>query len=103
LENRQLGFFVESFLLSTTGVLNVNGEVHIVCGVSNLETAKQYLQIQGKSKISRDAVLRDEMWKDFMTKYFSGTDDQNYRVGIVKPYHIELFTMASRKPKIWGG
>ena len=80
-----------------------NGEVHIVCGVSNLETARQYLQIQGKAKISRDAALRDEMWKDFMTKYFSGPDDPNYGVGIVKPYHIELFTMASRKPEIWGG
>ncbi|MGZ6221774.1 MAG: pyridoxamine 5'-phosphate oxidase family protein [Syntrophales bacterium] len=80
-----------------------NGEVHIVCGVLNLETAKQYLQIQGKAKISRDAVLRDEMWKDFMTRYFSGPDDPNYGVGIVKPYHIELFTMASRKPEIWEG
>ena len=81
-----------------------NWEVHILCGLSSMETAKQYLQIQGKAKISRDAVLRDEMWQDFMSKYFSGPDDPNYGVGIVKPYHIELFTMASRqKPEIWEG
>ena len=80
-----------------------NREVHILYGVSSLETAKQYLQIQGKAIISRDAALRKEMWKDFMTKYFSSADDPNYGVGIVKPYHIELFTMASRKPEIWEG
>jgi general stress protein 26 len=78
-----------------------NGEVHILCGVSSLETAKQYLQIQGKAIISSDAALRKEMWKDFMTKYFSGPDDPDYVVGIVKPYHIELFTLPSRKPEIW--
>jgi general stress protein 26 len=43
------------------------------------------------------------MWKDFMTKYFGGPDDPNYVVGIVKPYHIELFTLPNRKPEIWEG
>jgi general stress protein 26 len=78
-----------------------NPEVHITCGVSDLKTASQYLQIQGKAKISRDKALCREMWLDFHKKYFSGPDDPNFCVGIVKPYRIEFFSMSSHKPLIW--
>ena len=67
-----------------------NPEVHITCGVSDIMTATQYLQIQGKAKISRDKTLCKEMWQDFHKRYFSGPDDPNFCVGIVKPYRIGL-------------
>ncbi|MGD0277152.1 MAG: pyridoxamine 5'-phosphate oxidase family protein [Syntrophales bacterium] len=78
-----------------------NAEVHITCGVTNIETARQYLQIQGKAKISKDKALRKEMWQDYHKKYFSGPDDPNYCVGVVTPYRIELFSMFAAKPEVW--
>lgn len=78
-----------------------NSEVHITCGVSDIMTAAQYLQIQGKTKISRDKALREEMWQDFHKRYFSGPDDPNFCVGMVKPYRIELFRMFGPNPLVW--
>jgi len=93
--------FTTSWKSRKVAQIKNNAEVHITCGVSDLKTASQYLQIQGKAKISKNKDLRKEMWLDFHKKYFSGPDDPNFCVGIVKPYHIELFSMSSPKPLIW--
>jgi len=78
-----------------------DAEVHVTCGVTDMEKARNYLQIQGKAKISRDKALRHKMWQDFHKKFFSSPDDPNFCVGMVKPYRIELFTMFGPKPEVW--
>ncbi len=78
-----------------------NNEVHIVCGVSNIETAKHYIQIQGKAEITIDEQERKRYWKDELEAYFSGPDDPNYCICIVKPYRIEYYSMGLIKPEIW--
>lgn len=78
-----------------------NPEVHILCGVTTLETAERYLQIQARAEISTDAAVKKEMWNDYLKDYFSGPDDPNYCVGIVRPYRIEYMAMGSREPEVW--
>ena len=80
-----------------------NNEVHIVCGVSNIETAKHYIQIEGKAEITRDEQERKRFWNDELKAYFSGPDDPNYCICIVKPYRIEYYSMGMMEPEVWTG
>jgi general stress protein 26 len=69
--------------------------------VTNPQTAEAYVQIQGRAEVSRDEAERKAYWKDELKTYFSGPDDPNYSVVIVRPYRIELQTMASMEPEVW--
>ena len=44
---------------------------------------------------------RDAFWFDDLNNYFSGPEDPNYCVVIIKPSKIELGTMGSVEPEIW--
>jgi general stress protein 26 len=44
---------------------------------------------------------RHRLWRDELKTYFSGTDDPNYCIGIVKPYRIEYYTMTEMAPQVW--
>ena len=76
-------------------------EVHIICGANGGEAPRPYLQIAGRAEVSRDEKLRRESWKDFMKKYFTGPDDPDYAVGIVRPYRIELYGAGTPQPEVW--
>ncbi|MBN1423262.1 pyridoxamine 5'-phosphate oxidase family protein [Candidatus Fermentibacteria bacterium] len=76
-------------------------EVHISCGVSSLAEAQDYLQIQATARVSTDEVDRLRIWHDGLKVYFSGPDDPNLAVLVVKPYRIELQSMASMNPEVW--
>jgi general stress protein 26 len=78
-----------------------NAEVHIVCGVASLASAKQYLQIQGKARLHTDAKTKQAYWNDGLKAYFTGPADPNYVVVAVAPYQIEYQTMKDRNPMIW--
>ena len=78
-----------------------NPEVHVHCGVSDLQTAKAYVQIQGKAEISTDDLIRKQMWSEDLSAYFSGADDPNFCVFMIKPYRIEYMTMSEMVLKVW--
>ena len=78
-----------------------NYEVHVLCGVTSPETARHYLQIQGKAEISTNAEIKAEFWHDDLAHYFTDPDDPNYCVCKVNPYRIEYYAMGSMKPEIW--
>ncbi len=80
-----------------------NQDVHIVCGVSNMETVKHYIQVQGKAEITQDEQERKKFLHEDLEAYFSGVDDPNYCICIVKPYRIEYYTLESTKPEVWEG
>jgi general stress protein 26 len=75
--------------------------VHISLGASDLETAKHWLQVEGIAEISTDKTERQSFWFDELTNYFTGPDDPNYCVVIVKPSRIELGTMGNMTPEVW--
>lgn len=78
-----------------------NPNVHISLGVSNLETARNWLQVEGKAEVSTDKNERHEFWFDELKNFFKGPDDPDYCIVIVRPSRIELGTMSSAQPEVW--
>ncbi len=78
-----------------------NPNVHISLGAADLETAKNWLQVAGTAEVSADKAERDAFWFDELKNYFSGPDDPNYCIIIIKPSRIEFGTMGSMTPEVW--
>ncbi len=79
-----------------------NPEVHITCGVNSLNDSNPYLQIQGRATVVDDQREKDGFWNDELKNIFTGPDDPNYLVVIVKPYLIEYNMPQSTSPaEIW--
>lgn len=78
-----------------------NPNVHISLGVSSLETAKNWVQIQGTAEVSTDKAELDAFWFDDLKNYFTGPDDPSYCVVIIRPSKIEFGTMGSMTPEVW--
>ena len=81
-----------------------NPDVHLNTGVSSLEAAESYLQIEGRAEILTDQETKEAMWSDMLKPYFRGPDDPAFCVGRVKPSRIELWGMTpGREPEVWEG
>lgn len=78
-----------------------NPHIHICAGVQDLETAKQWVQVEGSAEIVTDKQSRDAYWYEGLSNYFSGPDDPNYALIVVKPSLIEFGSMGSMIPEIW--
>ncbi len=76
-------------------------DVHISLGVTSLETAKNWVQVEGTAKVSTDKTERDSFWFDDLNNYFTGPDDPSYCIVIIKPSRIEFGTMGITTPEIW--
>lgn len=83
------------------GQIENNPNVHISLGVSSLETAKNWLQVEGKAEVTTDKAERDAFWFDELKNYFSGPDDPAYCVVVIKPSRIEFGSMGSMTPEVW--
>lgn len=78
-----------------------NPEVHVTVGASSLPETERYLQIQARAEVSTDAEERHLLWNEHLRAYFSGPDDPNYAIVIMKPYRVEYQTMGSMTPEVW--
>jgi general stress protein 26 len=67
-----------------------NPEVHLTCGITGPTHMGPYLQIQGRAEFTTDREARHAFWTDRLRLLFSGPDDPNFGVVIVKAYRIEL-------------
>lgn len=76
-------------------------EVHLTCGATSLESSQHYLQIAGRAEVTRDEGERQRMWNDMFKKYFSGPDDPNYCVVILRPHRIEYMSLDSVESEVW--
>jgi len=83
------------------GQIKNNPEVHVICGASTLESTEHYLQICAKAEVTTEKAERDLCWNDNLKAYFSGPDDPNYCVILLRPYRIEYYTMTDMMPKVW--
>ncbi len=80
-----------------------NPEVHMVCGVTDMENWKNYMQIQGRAELVTDQGEKDAFWSEMLKEIFEGPQDPNYGVVIVKPYRIELYSPGKFEPEVWEG
>jgi general stress protein 26 len=78
-----------------------NPNVHISLGAKDMETAEHWMQVQGVAEISTGRDERHSFWFDALSNYFTGPDDPNYCIIIVRPSRIEYGTMGSMTPEIW--
>jgi len=76
-------------------------EVHLTCGVSGLDSAQHYVQIEGRAEVTQDDALRCAHWYDQLKAYFAGPADPNYALIIIKPRRIEYMTMSAMQPEVW--
>ncbi len=82
--------------------LRKNPNVHLTAGNNTLENMGQpYLQIAGLAEISTDPAIKKKYWQDEMKAYFSGADDPNYCVVLIKPQRIEYQSFESMTPQVW--
>ena len=93
--------FVTSIQTRKIAHIKRNPEVHMTCGAKDLESAENYVQIAGKAEVTTDEQERHRLWNDELKAYFSGPDDPNYCVVIIKPYRIELMGMTEMIPQVW--
>lgn len=78
-----------------------NPNVHLCLGVTDMETAKNWMQVEGIAEISTEKAERDSFWFDDLINYFTGPDDPSYCVVIVRPSRIEFGTVGSTTPEVW--
>ena len=83
------------------GHIKKNPEVHLTVGVTSMETAESYLQIQGRAEVLTDAATKKAAWSDLLKGIFSGPDDPNYNVIKITPYRIEYQGMGMVPPEVW--
>ncbi len=78
-----------------------NPEVHLTCGITDPTVMKPYLQVQARAELSTDEAERNAFWNDSLQGIFSGPDDPNYGVLVMKAYRIERCTPGSMQPEVW--
>lgn len=78
-----------------------NPNVHLSLGAKDLMTSKEWLQVAGVAEISTARDERHAFWNDGFLAYFTGPDDPNYCVVIVKPSLVELAAMGSKAAEVW--
>ena len=83
------------------GQIRNNPDVHVSLGVTSLETAKNWVQVEGTAEVSTDKGERDSFWIDDLKNYFTGPDDPGYSIIIIRPIKIELGTMGSTTAEVW--
>jgi len=81
--------------------IKANPEVHLCCGVNDIENWQTYLQIQGHATITTDQKEKDNLWDPHFAEIFTGPDDPNYMVIIIEPYRIEYYQIGKAEPRIW--
>jgi general stress protein 26 len=82
--------------------LQARPDVHLSAGDNTLTSmGTPYLQIAGTARVSTDPGEKKAFWNDNLKAYFSGPDDPNYCVVIIKPSRIEYMTFESSSPEVW--
>ena len=77
-----------------------NPEVHLCCGVQDPSDETPYYQIQGRAEVTTDPAEKTAFWNSSLEPIFSGPDDPNYAVVIIRPYRIECWTPPRMEPEV---
>lgn len=77
-----------------------HSEVHLNCGISDMRNDSCYLQIQAAAIVSCDPAEKKSYWNDSMKSYFTGCEDPNYCVLVIRPYRIEYWSMGKMEPEV---
>ena len=95
--------FRTSAMLSSRKIKQIenNPDVHIILGVTDVLKPDQWIQIEGTAEIKNEKNERHTFWNDSLKAVFTGPDDPNYGIIIVKPAKIELEKFGVPTPEVW--
>ena len=63
--------------------------------------AQSWLELEGNAQVSTSAAERRAFWFDGLGAYFSGADDPNYCIVVIRPSRIALWSMLAASPEVW--
>jgi general stress protein 26 len=72
-----------------------NSNAHILLGYNGNGWDDQYIEFQGKVSISDSPDLKEKLWNDELSRYFSSPNDPNYVVLQCEPETIRLMNNDS--------
>lgn len=81
--------------------IQANPEVHLCCGVNDLNDWNEYLQIQGRATIDTSLEEKAKLWNPHFAEIFKGPDDPDYAIIIIEPYKIERYEIGKDEPEVW--
>lgn len=81
--------------------IKANPNVHLSTSKGFGMETEFYVQVQGTAEVSTDLELKNKLWQDELSNYFSGPEDPNYVVIIVKPQKAEYWSMQSMEPEVF--
>jgi len=100
--DKDLTFWMATYIQSRkVAQIRKNPEVHLTTGVTAIEKAESYLQIQGRAEILTDEKTKKAAWNDELKKIFSGPDDPDYCVCKITAYRIEFQKLGPVPPEVW--
>lgn len=76
-------------------------DVHLTCGDLNPPDGSVYLQIAGRAEVRSDAATRLRYWQEEWRRYFTGPDDPEYIMVLIRPSRIEYTAPGSPVPEVW--
>ncbi|HOW45507.1 MAG TPA: pyridoxamine 5'-phosphate oxidase family protein [Candidatus Aminicenantes bacterium] len=76
-------------------------DVHLTCGNLNPPDGSAYLQFAGRAEIRSDAEAKAAYWQEEWKRYFSGPEDPEYVIVLVRPAFIEYNAPGALEPEVW--
>jgi general stress protein 26 len=75
--------------------------VHLTCGELRPPNDSVFLQIAGRAEVCKDADTKARYWQEEWRRYFTGPDDPDYVIILVRPDRIECNGPGSIAPDVW--
>jgi general stress protein 26 len=76
--------------------------VALTCGDTDSSHAGTYLEIKGEARISTEPADRLRVWGEQQKKWFSGPDDPEFAVVVIRPTLIEVLPIGGGPaPQVW--
>ena len=93
--------YVTTFLGSRKiSQIKADPNVHVTLGSTGVEVERPYLQIAATAEVLTDESIKEEMWVDYLTRFFTGPEDPNYAVIKISPSLIEIMEPGKMEPQI---
>ncbi len=82
--------------------INLEPRVALTCGDTDSARPGTYFEIRGTAHISTDTADRRSVWNERLAKWFSGIDDEQFGVVVIRPSLIEASPIGGGPaPQIW--
>ncbi|RDW15991.1 pyridoxamine 5'-phosphate oxidase family protein [Oceanobacillus chungangensis] len=77
-----------------------NPFTHILLGYEGEGFGDEYVEYEGKVKITDSKELKKELWNPYLENWFDGPNDPNYVILEITPIQISLMNKNGVEPKI---